>query len=663
MARTCDTIFPAGILTGSGTIQIPNFEDLVKSYDDPLYRYDLKLLSVLSVLLNSLLSTIDLDDYPNLKERLDSDDGDGGVIGLDELANILNDTGLDPGTLKDAFLSDFPVEINLDLVDYLVTELDGVTTLDPDFIIENEAEIVENVINNAPEVIPDEFDFNYQVNPWTPSIPILQILFQFEEYYSDNLSDVYTSSVCDGIFKIANTFTKVISTVRDIILGISNVLTSISNFLRRVLDIYNLITNLFTKFNDFLGMLNQGIGQVISSLQTVISEKIAAFTTQISNLTTSIGEGARLFTSMTTSLGNAQSFLGNGQNLIQMVDGINAGLMKFYNQYIEPWPAVIAKVANIACNILRSVERALRHPIEYAKQLLREAVYRTDIYKAYTGLAQDWATLSGGYRLPLNQRLLSTNSAAITINSPQRLPSNLGTIPTDGTAQEVQNTVTLNPTNYVTLRATEAELNYIAALTEDGCAEFDFTESVKQMGKIARGTYENGREDPTYKGPIYDCANRPEDHAKEWNKNQNFPEAGWKMISNVHPFMYVALRRVASRLGKKLTITSGYRSPYYNRIVLRHCRGNTGAAHNSLHMSAMALDISTNNLTNYQTALLIKFCSQEGFNRISVYNSFIHVDIKGGAYRGNWTNNYRGNADIRRSMEMHLQRQHTDGPV
>ena len=97
MARACDTVFPAGILAG-GNIEIPNFEDLVKSYDDALYRYDLKLLSVLSVLLNSLLSTINLDDYPNLKERLDDD----GVIGLDELANILNETGIDPGTLKDA---------------------------------------------------------------------------------------------------------------------------------------------------------------------------------------------------------------------------------------------------------------------------------------------------------------------------------------------------------------------------------------------------------------------------------------------------------------------------------------------------------------------------------------------------------------------------------
>lgn len=658
MARVCDTIFPAGTLTGSGSIQIPNFENLVKSYDDPLYKYDLKQLSTLSVLLNTLLSTINLDDYPNLKERLDGD-----AIGLEELANILNETGLDTGTLTDAFLSDFPIEINLDVLDYLTTELDGVTTLDPGFIIDNEAEIIDNIINNAPEINPDSFDFDYQVNPWTPSLGIIQILFQFEEYYSDNLSDIYTSSVCDGIFKIANKFTQVISTVRDIILGISNILTSISNFLRRVLDIYNLIQNLFTKFNDFVGMLSGGITQVISSLQTVIAEKIAAFTTQVSNLTSTISSGVTLFSNMTQSLGNAQSFLGNSQNLIQMVDGINASIMKFYNQYIEPWPAVIAKIANIACSILRSVEAALRHPIEYAKRLLREAVYRTDIYKAYTGLAQDWALLSGATRIPLEQRLISTNNAAVTINNAQRLPSNLGTVPTDSTAQEVQDTVTLEPSNYVTLRATEAELNYVAALTENGCPEFVFSESVKQMGTIARGTYEYGREDPTYKGPVYTCTKRGADHAKEWNATQNFPEAGWKMIANVHPFMYVALRRVASRLGVQLTVTSGYRSPYYNRIVLRRCRGNTGAAQNSLHMSAMALDISTNNLNKQQTALLIKFCSQEGFNRISVYNNFIHVDIKGGSYRGNWTQNYQGSALIRRAMEMHLQRQHTDGVV
>jgi hypothetical protein len=659
MARVCDTIYPAGILTGSGNIQIPNFEDLVKSYDDPLYRYDLKQLSILSVLLNTLLSTIDLTNFPNLRERLDSDDDEGGIIGFEELANVLNETGIDPSTMTDAFLSDFPVEINLDLLDYLVTELDDALTLDPDIIIDNEAEITNEIINNAPVVIPDATPFDYSINPWVPSFGIFQILYQFEDYYSDTLADVYTSTVCDGIFKVANGFLSVVSTIRDIILGISSILTKISSFLRRVIDLYTIAQSFITNFNNFIGMLDQGITQVISALKEVIKEKIAAFTTSISKLSDSIGEGINQVTKLSTSLSSINSTFNSLQDVQNAVDQINANLMKFYNQYVEPWPEIINKVAQKACQILRAVEKAMRQPIEFAKALVREAIYRTDIYEAYSAAAQDLAALSGGLRLPLSVRLGERYNSAITLNNrTKKLPGSINTDPIDDGIQD-----TLDPELYIPLQATEGELNYIRSMTENGLKEFSFSESVKEMGNIATGTYMYGRDDPTYKGPVYACSNRPEDHYVEWDAQQNKPHSGWSMILNKHPYVYVALRRVAARLGKKLLITSAYRSPYYNRIVLRKCRGKRGAAYNSPHMSAMAIDVSSENLTKKETALFIKYCSQEGFNRISVYNTFVHVDIQSGPGRGNWTQNYDGSNDIKRAIEMHIQRQHTDGPL
>jgi len=72
-------------------------------------------------------------------------------------------------------------------------------------------------------------------------------------------------------------------------------------------------------------------------------------------------------------------------------------------------------------------------------------------------------------------------------------------------------------------------------------------------------------------------------------------------------------------------------------------------------MAAMAIDISTRNLTNEGTAKLVQRLSEEGFSRMSVYNTFVHADIKDmGTYRGNWTGNYRGSSAIRRAMEIHL---------
>ena len=91
--------------------------------------------------------------------------------------------------------------------------------------------------------------------------------------------------------------------------------------------------------------------------------------------------------------------------------------------------------------------------------------------------------------------------------------------------------------------------------------------------------------------------------------------------------------RISEKLGKKLSILSGYRSPAYNRSV--------GGATNSYHMSGMALDVARSSFgADFESGeKFIKAASEEGAMGIGTYsgggNDFIHIDVRD--YRSQWT--------------------------
>jgi len=90
--------------------------------------------------------------------------------------------------------------------------------------------------------------------------------------------------------------------------------------------------------------------------------------------------------------------------------------------------------------------------------------------------------------------------------------------------------------------------------------------------------------------------------------------------------------RVSEKLGKRLSINSGYRSPAYNKSV----RG----AKNSYHMSGMALDVARSSFgTDFESGeKFIKAASEEGAMGIGAYSqpdaNFIHIDVRN--YRATW---------------------------
>lgn len=82
------------------------------------------------------------------------------------------------------------------------------------------------------------------------------------------------------------------------------------------------------------------------------------------------------------------------------------------------------------------------------------------------------------------------------------------------------------------------------------------------------------------------------------------------------------LEKLRKVVGKPITITSGYRSPEYNKKI--------GGATKSQHILGKAADIKVQGLTPSEVA---KFAEKVGFGGIGIYDSWIHVDVREGHAR------------------------------
>ena len=90
------------------------------------------------------------------------------------------------------------------------------------------------------------------------------------------------------------------------------------------------------------------------------------------------------------------------------------------------------------------------------------------------------------------------------------------------------------------------------------------------------------------------------------------------------------MRAIQNVFGKRLVITSGFRSPERNSKV--------GGAKNSAHLRGNAVDISTNGMSTDEKVKLIQVASAIGIGGIGVYTSgALHFDIEG---RRAWGDDY-----------------------
>ena len=85
-----------------------------------------------------------------------------------------------------------------------------------------------------------------------------------------------------------------------------------------------------------------------------------------------------------------------------------------------------------------------------------------------------------------------------------------------------------------------------------------------------------------------------------------------------------SLQVLRDKLGKSITINSGYRSPKHNAKI--------GGAKNSQHLTGKAADIAVQGFTPKQVAETIENLISQGKmtqGGLGVYSTWIHYDIRG----------------------------------
>lgn len=80
------------------------------------------------------------------------------------------------------------------------------------------------------------------------------------------------------------------------------------------------------------------------------------------------------------------------------------------------------------------------------------------------------------------------------------------------------------------------------------------------------------------------------------------------------------LNQVGKELNTKLTVSSAYRPPLYNKAL-------SGSAKRSFHMRGTALDVHWPFVNKKQNQKFIRLCMQEGFSGFGYYKPFVHLDI------------------------------------
>lgn len=660
MASICKPIIPSGILTASNRPVSADFDTILASVTNPLLKYDQKQIRLLTVLTNSLLqisnSTGVLNNYPSLKTRFEQ-----SAITEEEFADFLDDSGLTPNYIQTTYTNDFPVQIDIGAINEAINEVqDALQELLNQIIADNLTSTIPRPTSEEAE--ENVFDPVIQPPPsvissitWQPDSNTNNVLTQLDKYYEENFSAALNrSNLCAAL---TNPFT-----------ALASLIAAASAISQSVLDIVGFAGRLKEKVGSLISRLqNFSLGNLIRSLQAKLEGLKTQLLNAIENLKVSMRQklenlkvrALELMNDIKNLPRSISSFISKKIRQIEdflsdfNVDRMKAKLRSIFtineDQFEDLFPAVLNLLGLKLCALASFVEGIMKKPLDEFGEFLLTLGFTFAILENRSVDITNEVLDAGGNRLPATERDESRTRQGETSNDAQQPDVEAPGV--DGEAG--QPLPGLIPKRHVVLNMSAEEREFVNNLQANYKDLFEFGESVKEMGSIARAVYEGRR--PPKNLP------RPVDHDKEWNDGENRPDSGWKMVVEKHPYIFAALARVARRLradgllSQPLYITSAYRSRYYNRIYLR---GDQGVAPDSPHMHAMALDIDDDlsGLTSEGAARFIDYCSEEGFTRFGIYSGFIHIDIVGGTSTRIFENKRSSDRNIARAIENHRAR-------
>lgn len=322
--------------------------------------------------------------------------------------------------------------------------------------------------------------------------------------------------------------------------------------------------------NDVIGQLNSMLNiftTLIDKLKDLMLQQIDAIVSKINQLSR---VAVSMITLMKRKIDQARDFFSDlsMDSLKAFIESLIAGLA---GNYEELTPEVIAYLLYRLCQLVESVNTFMKSPVDGLNSFISNFTMQRTILTNSSNVARLESVQGGLYRLDPFTIMDVRHSAAATVNSHAPNP--------DG----------VNPATYITTPFTEEEFQSLNGITENGNQYIQWSPQVLSMGS---------------------------------NESDANPGDGWR---KVNPTLILIAMRIAKRMGARLYINSGYRSPQYNAK-------QPGAASGSQHQSGKALDVSMTNssgLANTEAARnrFIQVASQEGIFGMGSYNTFIHIDI------------------------------------
>lgn len=484
-----------------------------------------------------------------------------GPISDQEFADFMIQNGLAIEFVQETFVKDFPIEVNPVQLRQMVSSLS------------------EN----------DESDQGRNVTGTRDPQNIERILSLQNSYYAGSFSSSFNVSLCSN-------FTNPFASIIPALASAANLVDSLSSLIADINDfsLVSIIQDLVGKVNSFKEQLVSQIDaikdQMLNKLN-VISDKANRLFNQLA----SIPKATYKF--IQKKVNQAKRFFSD-ENLNSIKDKARNLLDQSINQFESLLPDALNFILLKACGLSSLIEQLMSDPVNRVQSLVDNYSQSRESISVHTIQTRNNVRSLGAPRISTKESAETRRVATINYNR-------------------------ANPGSEIPGDITNDERLLLNKINENGLqGYFSFVEgrNIREMGKFSQQEFEKNKDKPLHQ-EYYDASEN-----YHMTVEGTIVDAGWgKVKPGVWLRLIRAIEGARNSIGfnKILTITSAYRSPYYNRFIV-------DGASRSKHMYGEALDISYANLTFEEGEELIRQASRFGFGGISHYpgSTFTHFDAR-----------------------------------
>ena len=345
------------------------------------------------------------------------------------------------------------------------------------------------------------------------------------------------------------------------------------------------LSELFAAFNSIKALIGQlsSIKDLLHNLVDTIKEKMLSMLDNFKQMVASFGNMVKQFGEKIRKVAEFFSDL----NMQTIKDKITSLIQGIASKFAELTPEVISYLLFRFCQLTNVIEQFMQAPMNGLQDSILKYQQGLSILTNMSNGARLNAVLAGAFRMSDSDRDRMRTEAGARANSGSTLPSS-----TPGS--------TAQPQRYYTVPFSEQEIAWANEIKS------------AQPADIRSGNY-GARSYIDFAGAIDDEPNG----------------LAYSMLS---PDIIIIAIRVGRRMGKRLYINCGYRSPETNAEL--YAKDPKNVAKKSLHMSGLAMDVSMkrNGIggTVAERETFIQLASQEGAGGIGTYGvpkNFIHIDV------------------------------------